>query len=186
MKTNYDPVAVTLHWLIAFAIIVMIPMGFFMGDFPINIKFTTYGIHKSIGLLVLTLSIFRLIWRLLNPPPALPETMPAWEKLAANLSHIGLYFLMIAMPLTGYLTVSASKKYPTVFFGLGEVPFIPLPESWINKAQAHEFKEYHELLAYGAILLVTLHIAAALKHHFVNHDSVLVLMLPSFRRNRHA
>lgn len=174
----YDPVAVTLHWVIAFSILAMIPLGFFMGDLPISIRFDGYAVHKSLGLTVLGLSIFRLIWRLLNPPPALPLGLKSYERVLAKLTHWGFYFLIIAMPLTGWLMVSASRKYPTVYFWLTEVPFIPMPTGIDGKATAALFKEYHETLAYGALVLIVLHVGAALKHHFILKDNVLTRMLP--------
>lgn len=181
---RYDPVAVTLHWVIAISIILMIALGLTMEDYPISIKFDAYIFHKSLGLTVLGLSIFRLIWRLLNPPPALPDSLSSRDKLVANAVHWVLYFLMIAMPLSGWLMVSASKKYPTVFFWLGEVPFIPLPEDMTNKATAVMFGEYHYYLAIGAIVLVLGHAAAALQHHFIKKDGILLRMLPKFLQRR--
>ena len=118
---RYDPVAVTLHWFIAISIILMIPLGLFMEDLPIAIRFDAFVFHKSLGITVLALSIFRLIWRLLNPPPALPDSMTPLEKFSANAVHWVLYFLMIAMPLTGWLMVSASNKFPTMFFWMAEI-----------------------------------------------------------------
>jgi cytochrome b561 len=181
---RYDPVAVTLHWLIALAIIVMIPLGFFMGDLPISIKFDAYIFHKSLGITVLTLSVLRLIWRFMNPPPALPAGMKPIEKLLAHTAHWLLYFLMIAMPLTGWLMVSASRKYPTVFFWFAEVPFIPMPVGIDGKATAEWFNETHELLAFGAIALISLHLFAALKHHFIYKDTTLTRMLPTWLKLR--
>ena len=184
---RYDPVAVTLHWIIAISILLLIPMGLTMEDYPVNLKFPVYIIHKSLGIVVLAASLFRLVWRLLNPPPALPAHMGKVEKLLAHAAHWVLYGLMIAMPLTGWLMVSASRKYPTIFFWLTEVPFIPLPETMQNKPQAHEFHNYHLWLAYGAIVLIVAHVGAALKHHFVNKDHVLKRMLPRFvQRKNHA
>lgn len=177
-STRYDPIAVTLHWLIAFSILAMIPLGFFMGDLPVSVKFDAYAVHKSLGITILALSLFRLLWRLMNPPPALPEGMKPHEKLLAHAAHWVLYFLMIAMPLTGWLMVSASKKYPTIFFWMGEVPFIPMPMGIDGKATAETFGEIHEMLAIGAIFLVALHVAAALKHHCIVKDNVLTRMLP--------
>ena len=181
LQTRYDPVAVTLHWIIACAIIALIPLGFFMGDLPIAIKFTGYALHKSLGITVLALSIFRVIWRLMNPPPPVPETTKPYERLLAHTAHGLLYFLIVAMPLTGWIFTSATPKFPIVFFWLGEVPFLPMPEG-INLKVTHDlFNELHEALGYGAIFLVTLHIAAALKHHFIMHDNVLTRMLPRWR-----
>lgn len=184
MTERYDPVAVTLHWVIACAIITMIPLGFFMGDLPISIRFDAYAFHKSLGITVLALSVFRLIWRLLNPPPALPKTLKPYERMLAKATHWLFYFLIIAMPLSGWLMVSASAKYPTVFFWFAEVPFIPMPEGIDKKATNALFKEYHELLAYGALGLIALHVGAALKHHYILKDSALLRMLPKFLHQR--
>jgi cytochrome b561 len=176
--TRYDPIAVTLHWIIALSIIFMIPLGLLLDDLPMSIRFGAYTLHKSIGITVLALSIFRLIWRFMNPPPPLPATVPPHERVLAKAVHWVLYFLMIAMPLTGWLMVSANPKYPTVYFWFTEVPFLPMPEG-INPKETHEmFEGLHAYLAYGAIVLILGHLAAALKHHFVNHDSVLRHMLP--------
>ena len=177
---RYDPVAVFLHWTIGLLIIGMIPLGFFMGDLPESIRFSAYDIHKSVGITVLGLSLFRLIWRLLNAPPALPASVPAHERLIAKATHWLFYVLIVAMPLTGWLMVSASRKFPTVYFGLAEVPFIPMPMGINGKATAHQFNHYHEWLAYGALVLIVLHIAAALKHHWIDKDVVLKRMLPRF------
>lgn len=171
-RTRYDPVAIALHWSMACLILLMIPMGFLMGDFPESFKFTAYGLHKSIGITVLGLSVFRLVWRLLHRPPALPA-MPVWERRLAHLAHWGLYGLMIGMPLSGWLMVSASQKYPTVYFGLGEVPFIPMPMDADLKALRGFFGESHELLAIGAAALIALHVAAALKHQYVRRDGLI-------------
>lgn len=177
---RYDPVAVTLHWVIAFSIIIMIALGFFMGDLPFSLKIDAYIFHKSLGLTVLALSFFRLIWRFMNPPPALPDTMKPIEKLAANTAHWFLYFLMIAMPLSGWLMVSASKKTPTIFYWFAQVPHIPMPMGIDGKATARDFNQVHEYLAFIAIALVLLHAGAALKHHFIEKDTVLTRMLPKF------
>lgn len=185
-KLRYDPIAVTLHWVIALAIIVMLALGNFMGDLPASVKFSAYAFHKSLGISILALSLFRLIWRFLNPPPALAAGMKPWEKLLAHGAHWALYFLMIAMPLSGWLLVSASRKYPTIFFGLGEVPFLPMPVGIDGKATAEAFEEVHELLANGAILLVLLHVAAALKHHIVAKDTTLTRMLPMWMGGKRA
>lgn len=174
--TRYDPVAVALHWSIALMIVGLIPLGYFMDKLPQ--QYDAYTWHKSFGITVLALSVFRLIWRLLNPPPALPAHMSPLMRVLARASHWLFYFLIIAIPFTGWLMVSASQKYPTVFFWMGEVPFIPLPPDFIGKAAAHQFRVYHAWLAYSTALLLVLHVGAALKHHFIHRDTVLTRMLP--------
>ncbi len=177
---RYDPVAVTLHWLIAVLILVMLIVGFTMENYPMSLRFTAFNLHKATGIAILTLSVFRLIWRLLNPPPALPATMPFWEKAAAHLSHWALYAFIIAMPLTGWIMVSATPKYPIIFFWLGEAPFLPMPKAIDTHATHEWFEGAHYYLALGGIALILVHILAALKHHFIDRDIVLIRMLPRF------
>lgn len=178
MKTRYDPVAVTLHWLIAVLILTLLVVGFTMEDYPMSIRFQAFNLHKATGITILALSVFRLIWRLLNPPPAYPISMKPWEKLAANSVHWALYAFIILMPLSGWIMVSATPKYPIVFFGMGEAPFLPMPAG-INAAATHEwFESAHYYLALGGIALLLVHVGAALKHHFIQRDGVLHRMLP--------
>lgn len=183
---RYDTVAIFLHWMTALLIIGMIVLGLTMEDFPMSLRFQAINLHKSIGICILALSVFRLIWRLMNPAPPLPADMQLWERWAAHLSHWALYAFIIIMPLSGWLMVSANPKYPIVFFGLGEAPFIPMPDAPHAKLIGGLAHETHELLGYGAIVLILVHAAAALRHHFINGDAVLVRMLPRFllRRER--
>jgi cytochrome b561 len=134
---RYTAVAIVLHWAIAAAVLFMLPLGFIMheraehGDAS-QALFEAYQLHKSIGLTVLVLTLVRLAWRLTHRPPPLPEVMPAWEKLAARATHWGFYVLTLALPLTGWLYVSAgwsihtdeSLAVPTRWFGLFEVPHL--------------------------------------------------------------
>jgi cytochrome b561 len=182
--TRYDPVAVALHWTIAIAIIIMIPFGLLLEDIPKELQGTAYGLHKSIGITILVLSVFRLVWRLLNPPPALPEGMKPLERTLAKAGHWAFYVLMLGMPMTGWLLVSAAQKYPTILFWMAEVPYLPLPADMVNKDTAEMFGEVHELLAYGTLALLVLHVGAALKHHLVYKDNVLTRMLPLWAQKR--
>ncbi len=195
---RYTIVAITLHWLIAICILNMIPMGLWMTD-AINVPETkssayqAFQLHKSIGLTILVLSILRLIWRLTHKPPPLNPLMPAWEKFAANATHTLFYVIMIGLPLTGWLYVSTGWSFaynmalnvPTVWFGQFTVPHIPgfaeAPKE-TKEAAAVGFLKTHELLAYFTLALAALHIAAALKHHFVSRDDTLAHMLPFLRR----
>lgn len=181
---RYNKVAVLLHWTIALLIIGMIALGLTMGDYSIKYKFLAYNLHKSFGLTVLVLSLFRLFWRFTHKPPAFPDSMKAWEKTGAHLGHLVLYFLMIAMPLSGWIMVSADAKYPTVFFSLFEVPQFPLPAAYDTNVTHEQFEWLHYWLAISAIVLVIGHTLAALKHHFVNHDTVLRRMLPLWLQRR--
>lgn len=176
---RYNQVAMLLHWTMAILILGMIAVGLTMGDYSIQYKFLAYNLHKSFGITLLALSAFRLFWRFTHTPPALPAAMPPVEKRMAHAGHAALYFLMIAMPLSGWVFVSAYAKYPTVFFSLFEVPHLP-----VAKELGEPAKAAHYWLAMGAIALVSGHALAALKHHFINHDAVLRRMLPLWVQRR--
>lgn len=177
---RYHPVAMVLHWLIAICLIFMIVLGLVMEDIaPASLRFEWYQIHKSLGLTILVLSIARLAWRLSHVAPALPAHMKRHEKLAAQAAHWGLYVLMFAIPLSGWLIVSASGKYPTIFFGLFTVPHLPMPSFAEPKTIRGMAGEAHEILAiYIAIPLIVLHVLAALKHQFIDKDNLFARMLP--------
>lgn len=177
---RYDSVAVTLHWLIAALIILMLAVGLVMEGLPVSIKFVVYNLHKSTGITIIGLSIFRLVWRLLNPPPTLPADMSRSQKFLAHTAHWMLYGFMITMPISGWLMVSALPQYPIVFFGLGEAPFLPMPQLADPKAASAFLKSIHETLADGALVLLAMHIGAALQHHFIKRDTILLRMLPKF------
>jgi len=192
---RYAAVAIVLHWAIALSIALMIPLGWWMSDTAedgvvSDGLFQAYQLHKSIGLTVLALSLAQLGWRLINPPPPLPAHMPAWERLAAHGAHWALYALMISLPLTGWLYVSAgwSEDGPlevtTRWFGLFVVPHLfglPNAGGEVREDVADAAMSAHSLLAWGAIGLAALHAAAALKHHFINRDNVLTQMVPGLR-----
>lgn len=178
---RYGRVAIALHWLMALCIIGMLVLGFVMEDLqPQSLRLEAFQFHKSLGFAILALAVFRLAWRLMHPAPAYPAHMKPWEKRAAHATHWGFYAFMIAMPLSGWLVIStSSNKFPTHFFGLFRIPLIPGFEA--NRAEAHEaFENVHYWLAVFAITLLVLHVGAALKHHFINRDTVLVRMLPRF------
>ncbi|MFM9863743.1 MAG: cytochrome b [Micropepsaceae bacterium] len=179
--TRYGTVAMTLHWLIAFAIMMLLAVGKVMHELPDNDpnKFFIYQMHKSFGITVLVLTVVRIVWRLTHAVPGLPAGMPAWQRWGAHLSHFGLYALMLAIPLSGWAMASSSPYgIPTLLFGVVELPHLPVG----NAEETNEFfKEAHELLGNLMILLLILHVVAALKHHFVDRDTVFRRMLPFTR-----
>jgi cytochrome b561 len=180
---RYGLVALTLHWLIAALIIANIFLGLEFSDLPRSdpAKLQLFHLHASIGLSVLLLSLFRLVWRLLNPAPPPPKGLPDWMRLAGRGMHHLFYVAIIAIPLAGWLMVSAGgHSFP--FFGLFGWPPFPFlsglarPEAW------HEsFETVHVWLSWMMIVLLPLHILAALYHHFVRDDNVLLRMLPFVR-----
>lgn len=183
LSPRYTNTAIALHWIIAVSIIALLILGLTMEDFPKQYQALAYQTHKSLGLTVLILSIVRIIWRLTHKAPPYPESMKLWEKVAAQLVHVGLYVLMLALPLTGWALVSSSPLgYPTIWFGLFEWPALPFFANVEDKkAISDAFGEVHESLAWICIALVALHVGAALKHQFINHDGIMARMLPWLR-----
>lgn len=180
-RSGYGSIAIAFHWTMAVLFAGLFALGKVMtGLVPTDPgTFALYQWHKSFGFVVLALVVARLLWRLANPAPALPTKMTWFERLAAGLGHAGLYALMLALPLSGWLLVSASPwGIPTILFDVLPIPHLPLPEGLGDKATAESrLKVVHELLANGLLLLVLLHVAAALKHHLLNRDDVLVRMV---------
>jgi cytochrome b561 len=179
---RYNRVAIALHWLIAGFIIALVPVGLLMEDLPKAIQPLVFQMHKTFGLMVLFLSLARIGWRVMNPPPPLPATMKPFEKLAAHGLHLIFYVLIIAIPLSGWMMVSASpKNIPTMFLTLFQWPhiwFLAQMAVEQKKAIIGDLHEVHELLAFGTIGLMVLHIAAGLKHQYMDKDNEMARMMP--------
>lgn len=181
---RYGTVAMGFHWLIAALVVANICLGLYFSDLPRSDPnlFSLVQIHKSIGLTVLVLSVARVLWRLVNPIPPLPADMNPALKFLARATHFLLYFLIIAIPLSGWLMVSASRLgLPTSYFFLFDWPNLPFfaglaPEA--KHAAQHQWGTVHVMLAWSAIVLVPIHVAGALYHQFIRRDGVLGRMLP--------
>ena len=184
--TRYSAVAIVLHWLIAAAIVFQVIIAWRMGGGRTPEGFALVQLHKSIGITVLLLSLVRLAWRLTHRPPPLPAGMATWEKVLAKVAHIGLYVIMIGLPITGWIMVSASRiQVPTLLYGVIPWPHVPGLAHLAEPAKSawHGFGETgHEVLAWGAYVLVALHVAGALKHQLFSKDEpVLAHMVPGAR-----
>lgn len=171
--TSWGAVTRLFHWGMLLLFIGIISVGFYMTDLPLGPKkLKVYALHKSIGLTLLGLAVLRLLWRLGERRPALPP-MPAWQERAAAATHVALYVLMFVIPLSGWLYNSAAG-FPLQWFHLVNLPALTAADPGL-KAVAHEA---HETGAITLIAIVLLHAAAALKHHFIDHDGTLRAMLP--------
>jgi len=138
---------------------------------PMKLRYISW--HKWLGVTIFMLAIVRIVWRATHRVPAPPAAMPAWQKAAAGASHIMLYILIVAIPLSGWLYSSAAGVQ-TVYFGV-----IPLPDILSKDKPLSGFlKEVHGILNNGLAILVAIHVVAALKHYFIDRDSVLKRMLP--------
>ncbi len=160
MGRRYTTIAIVLHWTIALLILGLLGVGTWMTEIKVSpTKISLYSWHKWIGLTVLLLVLIRFGWRLRHPAPSLPSSLPRWQLWAARLSHIGLYLLMLAMPITGWLQNSAAG-FPLTWFGLFKVPALIVRD----KASFAFWQQTHETLAMLLMLLIALHFAAAIKH----------------------
>jgi cytochrome b561 len=177
MSERYTPTAAALHWLIALLIFFGFGLGLIMTDIPglTPTKLRYYSYHKWIGVTIFFLVCLRIAWRLTHRPPA-PPPMPAWQRIAATLTHTSLYTLMFAIPLAGYL-YSYAAGVPVVYFGLVELPPLITP----NRAHQDMFKYAHVTLNFIMAGLVTIHVLAVCWHQFVQRDDLLKRIL--FRRS---
>ncbi|VTU23587.1 hypothetical protein H4CHR_01219 [Variovorax sp. PBS-H4] len=167
------------HWLLALLIFVQFTLGWLAVSWRLSpAKLDLFVWHKSIGVLVLALGLLRLAWRLASPAaPTLPPHMPPWERTAARASHALLYGLMLALPLSGWLIQSTSGM-PFRIFRQWPLPAIAAAD----KAASELAEVVHLSLGIALAALLVVHIGAALRHHFIQHDEVMMRMLPARRR----
>ncbi len=175
---RYSLTAIVLHWVLGLALIGIFAVGLYMTDLPFSpTRLKLYNWHKWAGITILALSALRLLWRLTHRPPELPgkisAAMPAWQHWAHHGTHHALYALFFLVPLIGW-AYSSAAGFPIVIFGVLPLPdFVPA-----DKALAEMIKPFHELSAFALIGLAGLHIAAALKHQWIDRDGLINRMLP--------
>jgi cytochrome b561 len=167
----YGRVARALHWSIAVLVIANIALGLFHDG--LGNLFPAMPIHKAIGVTVLALTLVRIGWRLGHAPPPLPAAMPRWEKRAARTTHLAFYALLLVLPLSGWV-MSSAGKYPLTWFWLFDIPKFAVTK---GDAAVGLSRSAHEALGLAFAALAALHVAAALRHHFVLEDRVLRRML---------
>lgn len=179
---QYSGIAIGLHWLIAILIIGMLAVGKYMTNLDENdpIRYSLTQWHKSFGICILILSFLRILWRLTHKTPALPEGMASWEKLVAGLTHLVFYLLIIGIPLSGWIMVSASPlNLPTVLFKQIPWPHLPPFPTLPNKAEVAELSHFAHNMASNLLgVLLILHVAAALRHQFIIKDNLINRMSP--------
>ncbi len=167
----YTRTAITLHWVIAALILFNLWLG--LGHDSLPKEWAVMPTHKAVGITILFLTVVRIAWRLAHPAPPAPADIPEWQRAASRLSHFLLYAFLLIMPLTGWAMVSGSKRRPLEWFSAFEIPYLP-----VSDAVSGFGHEAHELLGWGLIALLVVHVAAALRHHFLLRDNVLARMTP--------
>ncbi|HYF22343.1 MAG TPA: cytochrome b [Caulobacteraceae bacterium] len=172
---RYSTVSILFHWTIAALLITQVFVGGWFSDLDRGPARTqAFGLHFSLGVTILLLSLARLGWRVAHPAPPLPDHMPRWEKLLARATHVGFYVVLLGMPLTGWAMASAGSG-PLEVWGVLPWPKIP----GIDRDGRELFDTlHHEVILKLFWALLVLHVAGALKHHFLQRDEVLWRMLP--------
>lgn len=168
---RYSRGAIAFHWTIAALIIFNLWLG--LGHDALPETWKVMPVHKAVGVTILVLTLARIGWRIAHPAPPLPAHLPGWERAAAHGSHFLLYAFMLIMPLSGWAMVSGVKRRPLEWFGLFDILYLP-----VSQGLADVGHDVHELLGWGFVALILLHIGAALRHHFLLRDNVLLRMLP--------
>ena len=172
---SFGYIAKSFHWVIAFLIMGMLILGYFLEDIPAAQQEFVYNIHKSIGIIIFGLVVLRLGWRWCNVQPAYSATYPLIIRFLAHASHYAIYVVIIAMPLSGWIMSTAAGHAPH-FLGWF---YFPMPGIMLNQKLAGQMVEWHNFLAIVLIGLISLHSAAALFHHFILKDNVLKRMMPN-------
>ncbi len=180
MTPRYDPIARSLHWLIALMILGSFALGLYMHELPLSPqKLKLYSWHKWAGVSIFLLVLGRAAWRITHRPPPLPSGMTALQKTLAGAGHGLLYLLMFAIPLSGWL-MSSAKGFQTVWFGI-----LPLPDLVAKDADLGDaLRSLHEALNLLLALSVAGHVLMALKHHFIDKDGLLLRMAPGKSASR--
>jgi cytochrome b561 len=169
----YAFTARVLHWTTAFLILSMIPLGgVIANEWGGSVQNALYDLHRSIGVAIIPLVILRIIYRWTHPPLPLPDDIAPMQRVAAHATHWALYALLIVQPFTGWIATSAYRA-PVTVFGWLELPPI-WPE---DRAFSEQLFFVHSLIGLAIACLVAAHIGAALHHHFVRRDRVLLRMI---------
>lgn len=175
LPSRYNRTAMLLHWLVALLLLGQFAFGWLLDDIPRGTPARGYffSLHKSTGMLIGLLILARIIWRLTHTPPALPDSVPRWQRQLAAMAHYGLYALMVVMPLSGYVASNFSK-YGVHFFNVYKLA----PWGEDNKAIYAFFNQTHGVASWLLLALVLVHVLAALKHVWVDRDTLFYRMWP--------
>ena len=172
-EAGYSSTARLFHWLTAALVLVMIPIGIVMANANVGpAQDTLYHLHRSIGATLLPLVLVRLLYRMNHPPPPLPAGVAAGQRRIAHVTHGALYGLLLLQAMVGCIATSAYRA-PILVFWLFELPPI-----WpVDRPFSEALFAVHRVIGFALVILIVLHIGAALFHHVVLKDVVLRRML---------
>ena len=170
---KYTSVAIWLHWIIGIAILAQLALGIYMVDIPKDTpdRAWYFNLHKSIGVTLALFILLRIVWRLMHRPPPLEQLISGWQLVAARVSHWLLYVCMVLMPVTG-LIMSSYSKYCVKACG------ITVLAGTDDKASREYWLQWHELTSDILMVLIAIHVIAALKHLVIEKNGVFQRMTP--------
>ena len=171
---SFGAVTKVLHWSIAFLILGLIALGWYMVDLTYYDKWyhDSLTVHRALGMLVLALGLIKIVWTLFSIRPELPPGMAAWERLSAHGAHVALFLMMVAIPVTGYIISTSAGD------GIEVYDWFTIPALFQAGERLRDLAiEFHYYLAYGTLGLVAVHAGAAFKHQLINKDGTLKRML---------
>jgi cytochrome b561 len=172
--TRFGAVAQTFHWVIVALLVIQFVLAYMASPLPTGLeKLALLSRHKGTGMTIFILALLRLIWRWANPAPPLPDTMRSFERGLARFTHGYLYFILFTMPVVGWI-MSSAANHPVSYFGLFTFPNLVAPD----KTLVEPMKLLHQIMSWSLLAVVAMHIAGALRHHFVLKDDTLLRMLP--------
>lgn len=174
--TNYDPVAVTLHWAVALLVLFQFISAIIWDDFARSTRLELQSIHVSFGVIFAALVIARVAWRLV-PGHQLSSLDAGWIRIASKVAHYLLYFLLVSQAVSGFV-LRWSQGHPVSFFGLN----IPSPFGAVEKATRQQIHAIHEWIGWTIVIVAFAHALAALYHHYLLKDRVLGRMFPPARK----
>ena len=185
-KGRYSPVGVTFHWTVAALVLFQLWWGWRNARLPSGYeKLEAYEFHVGLGLSILVLTLLRMAWRLMVPGPINDADKPGWRSTAAHATHYAFYACLVGLPLSGWaMRSSTAREQPLTVAGL--LPWPHLPFEALAPAQLWAIEAWAELVHFGFIItllvLIPLHVGAALQHHFLHRHDVLKAMLPGLDR----
>jgi cytochrome b561 len=175
---RYSYTAIALHWIIAALIATNLILGWTFRNFSPPLRHSILEVHESIGLTILGLTLFRILWRLSHPPPRLPSDLRGFDRRLAATVQSSFYLLMVGVPLLGWLVASSWSPPRPVYLWGAPFPFFPFLSAATRQGLRNTAAILHSILALMFAFLLLLHVAGALKHHLYDRQSVLFRMIP--------